>query len=176
MAGLYAIWKPIGHVNLDGVQYDIAVKQRQDGRFAVAWVCLGCCEQGTLLPGAASFDHAMAFADVAVRAHHALVHAFVNSEPDADEEPTCTPMNHDCGTSPGRNSLRALMSIAFKKLCEGNHKFRPCAATTDHDKIAARLAADDAADDIAEASISNSHDIQRRTRESIRDKPRSQRR
>ena len=75
MAALCANWNQLRHVRIDRANYDIGVKQREDGRFSVAWVCLTCCEQGPPAPAAETFERAIAFAYIGLRAHHALMHA-----------------------------------------------------------------------------------------------------
>jgi hypothetical protein len=75
MAGLYAIWKRLSHLRLDGVYYDVCGKVREDGRFTVAWVCLACCEQGPPIPAAKTLEQAVSLAHVGLRAHHGLVHS-----------------------------------------------------------------------------------------------------
>jgi hypothetical protein len=80
MGELYATWRPLSHLSLDGVSYDIGVKERRDGRFSVGWVCLNCCEQGPLLPSSETLAGATAFAEAGLRAHHALVHGVAQAD------------------------------------------------------------------------------------------------
>jgi hypothetical protein len=74
MAALYAIWKRLGHIRIGNVNYDIGVKEREDGRFAVSWVCLTCCEQGPPTPAADTVERAIEVAHVGLRIHHSLTH------------------------------------------------------------------------------------------------------
>lgn len=119
MAALYANWKRLRHIRLDGVNYDIGVKERQDGRFSVAWVCLACCEQGPPAPAAETFEQAIAFAYFGLRTHHGLMHG--NTRPNLTikellESPNIA-NDPDCGTSCRRQAAYEKVKAAFAELC-----------------------------------------------------------
>jgi hypothetical protein len=86
MGALYAIWKRLGHTRLDGVNYDICVRERSDGRYSVTWVCLSCCEQGPLSPSAESVEQGIAFAHIGLQAHHSLFHRKLADEDGLDRD------------------------------------------------------------------------------------------
>jgi hypothetical protein len=127
MAALYAIWKRLSHVRLDDVHYDICGKQRGDGRFTVAWVCLACCEQGPPIPAGETLERAVSFAHIGLRAHHGLVHGRM-CDHDADG---LTPRTD--GRSPDVSRKRARkgatysqLCAAFEKLCIANAMVHSC--------------------------------------------------
>jgi hypothetical protein len=74
MAPLEALWQRPQHVDWDGVGYDISIIERSDGFFQAAWNCLGCCEEGVLVPIGATPDEVLLLAQIGIRVHHRLIH------------------------------------------------------------------------------------------------------
>jgi len=130
MAALYAIWKRLRHVLLDGVNYDIGVKEREDGRFSVAWVCLACCEQGPPAPAAETFERAIAFAYVGLRAHHGLMHGDTRRKLAIKELlESCDVVDRDdFAASDRRHAAYERLKAAFAELCGPPANVRGCSA------------------------------------------------
>jgi hypothetical protein len=115
------------HLRLDGVCYDICAKQREDGRFTVAWVCLQCCEQGPPIPAANSMERAVSFAQIGLRAHHGLVHRHLNEclADDGSATPAVDDDQENDATQATRTAYRDLCA-AFEKLCSADALIRNC--------------------------------------------------
>jgi hypothetical protein len=123
MAVLYAFWKRLSHLRLDGVHYDVCGKERDDGRFTVAWVCLACCEQGPPIPAARTLEEAVSFAHIGLRAHHGLVHAKPRV-PDAGSVPDPSGLCRDvvAEEKDGRQTAYEQVCAAWEKLCAAHAK------------------------------------------------------
>src|SRR5688572_6114536 len=128
MAALYSIWKRLSHLRLDGVHYDICGKEREDGRFTVAWVCLLCCEQGPPIPAAETSEQAVSFAYIGLRAHHELVHSKLGDTlaDDGRATPSCDRSQDGSGMQPGRVAAFKQLRVTFEKLCSANAKLHSC--------------------------------------------------
>jgi hypothetical protein len=143
MAALYAIWKRLSHFRLDGVLYDICGKEREDGRFSVAWVCLRCCEQGPPIPATESLDRAISFAHIGVRAHHGLMHTGLGHQLSPNY---WSPVDNgsladdDRGSGQCRKAYKQLHD-AFEKLCKANEKIRSYSTIAAIDDPASSFAA-----------------------------------
>jgi hypothetical protein len=118
MAAVYAIWKRLGQVRLDGVNYDIGARQREDGRLFVSWVCMACCDQGPPTPALENTEQAIAFAKIGLHAHHALFHrppatAF---EPNRQAHATCESSEASCKELHSRQAAFAHAKAMFDEL------------------------------------------------------------
>jgi hypothetical protein len=118
MAAMYATWKRVGQVRLDGIRYDIGARQREDGRTFLAWVCLACCDQGPPAPAFGSTKQAIDFAKIGLRAHHALFHR--NAKPTVKVEcltqSPCAPLDLDCKSLDSREAAFARVKAMFGQL------------------------------------------------------------
>jgi hypothetical protein len=126
MAAVYAIWKRLSQVRLDGVNYDIGVKEGNDGRFSVAWVCLKCCEQGPPAPAALNLDQAARFAEIGLHAHHALIHQTARetvAEP-CLPSPSCDSMDVNRKAIEHRQAVFAHVEAVFEQLCAAQAELR----------------------------------------------------
>jgi hypothetical protein len=74
MSVRYVTWNRLSHLKFDGVSYDIGVREREDGRYSVSWVCLECFEQGPPSPAADTIERAVELAEIALHIHHSFVH------------------------------------------------------------------------------------------------------
>jgi hypothetical protein len=127
MAALYAIWKRLSHLRIDGVHYDVCGKEREDGRFTVAWVCLSCCEQGPPIPAVETLEQAVTFARIGLRAHHGLVHRPLrNLATKAASARTSDGLQNAVSDQPSRRAAYDQLRAAFEKLCTANSKVRDC--------------------------------------------------
>ena len=66
-------WQHGAHIGLDGVSYDILVKEH-NGQFAAVWVCQQCCEQSTWRAIAPTRERAIARARERAEVHHSFSH------------------------------------------------------------------------------------------------------
>jgi hypothetical protein len=125
MAALYAIWKRLSHLRIDGINYDICGKEREDGRISVAWICLGCCEQGPPIPAAESLGQAVAFAKIGLRAHHGLVHNHLHVDSIKEPSPASTNGHHEDVSQPShKQAAYDRLRAAFEKMCMANDIIR----------------------------------------------------
>jgi hypothetical protein len=126
MAALYAIWKPLSRVQLGGVNYAIGVKQREDGRFSVAWVCLKCCEQGPPAPATETLERAVAFAQIGLRAHHGFFHrdAKLVAGSNGPSGTIGALAFSECRPPEHRHAAYECARAVFKRLCSAHAKLR----------------------------------------------------
>jgi hypothetical protein len=66
-------WQQTAHLGMDGVCYDILIKE-QDDKFSAAWVCQECCEQSTWRAIAPTRERAIERAIVGAEVHHSFSH------------------------------------------------------------------------------------------------------
>src|SRR4051812_30388442 len=66
-------WQHSAHLGMDGVSYDIYIKE-QDDQFSAAWVCEECCEQSTWRALAPTRERAIQRARVGAQVHHSFSH------------------------------------------------------------------------------------------------------
>jgi hypothetical protein len=129
MAAIYAIWKRLGQVRLDGVSYDIGAKEREDGRIFVTWVCMECCEQGPPAPAVGSLEQAIAFAKISLRAHHALFHHKIQVAPSTCiERPMCREHDSDRKPLQSRYVAYAYAKSTFEELRRAFERLQECSA------------------------------------------------
>jgi hypothetical protein len=127
MATVDACWKRLTHVRLDGVNYDIGVREREDGRFGVSWVCLYCFEQGPPSPAAETLEQAVAFAHVGLHAHHQLVHADARSHGYELIDMVAAACVDDTESSDAEcRNAHARLRTAFDSLCIAHARLRNC--------------------------------------------------
>jgi hypothetical protein len=126
MAALYAIWKRLRQVRLDGVNYDIGVKEGEDGRFSVAWVCMQCCEQGPPAPAAETLELAIEFAHIGLRAHHGFFHRDANyrSPVIGSPAPSCEIEQVNWDDFEHRHAAHTRTAEVFAKLCTAYERAR----------------------------------------------------
>jgi hypothetical protein len=125
MAAPYSIWKRLGHLRIGNVNYDIGVKEREDGRFLVSWVCLACCEQGPPAPAVETVEKAIEVAHVGLRIHHNLTHAAAGTTTTAPE--SITPQSRKSEAAEFQPASRPLSTFseareAFQRLSRANAK------------------------------------------------------
>jgi hypothetical protein len=130
MDAVYAIWKRLSQVRLDGVNYDIGVKEGSDGRVNVSWVCLKCCEQGSPSPASLTLEQAVALAKIGLHAHHALFHRTA-LEPQAvpcRPDSNCGPVEAVCNAKELRRSAFAHVKEVYEQLCAAHAQLCVCNA------------------------------------------------
>jgi hypothetical protein len=137
MAALYSIWKRLSHVRLDGINYDIGIKERDDGRYTVSWVCLKCFEQGPPSPAAETLEQAVSFAQIGLRAHHGLIHADVRRSLALSEtqQSVCAAANVSCNTEESRHTAYDCARSAFEQLCTAHARMHTCNGNQDQSKL-----------------------------------------
>jgi len=68
-----ADWQHSAHLGIDGVSYDIFIKEH-DEQFSAAWVCQQCCEQSTWRAKSPTRERAIERAKVGAQVHHSFSH------------------------------------------------------------------------------------------------------
>src|SRR3982751_4267509 len=66
-------WQHGAHLGIDGVRYDIYIKE-QDDQFSAAWVCEECCEQSTWRAIGPTRERAIQRAIIGAQVHHSFSH------------------------------------------------------------------------------------------------------
>jgi hypothetical protein len=167
LAELYSTWKQLKHLTLDGVRYDIAAKQREDGHLSVAWVCLNCCEQGPVLPAADHGAGTLAFAEAGLRAHHALIHGHAAALPELEQSNAgaCSLITTRCQRADRCRAAHERAKAAFGKLCAANVALRRCGTNFGRPALAASRELQSAAREFGAALIEYSKALERRANE-----------
>ncbi len=74
-------WHRTKQIEVDGIGYDISVRQFGDGYYRAAWRCCDCSEDGAWAPVSASPEQSIALAKIALHVHHSLIHGPVPRRP-----------------------------------------------------------------------------------------------
>ena len=74
MAGQNAEWTRRKQIELDDVEYQIAVSER-GGEYSATWTCLECGERGATALKSTTVEQAIERAETNLYAHHTLLHS-----------------------------------------------------------------------------------------------------
>jgi hypothetical protein len=67
-------WQYSAHVGIEGISYDIFIKELAD-QFSASWVCQKCCGNSTWRAKAPTRQKAIQQARMGAQVHHSLAHS-----------------------------------------------------------------------------------------------------